>query len=335
MNKYAIADAHWDIPADVFVRREKGERNVLDTRYAKMLKEAGTKVQVVAVYVDERFREYQALQKGVRCVEALLEDLEESKVFSLIKNKKDLDDVLNSDKIGLIIDLEGAEPIEGGLELVRLFFRLGVRMIGFTWNNRNKVAAGIYEDPHNGGLTEYGKKVLAECDRLGIMVDLAHLNAASVDDILKYSKGHVLLSHGNVKSNYDIPRCLSDEQIKEVASRGGVVGMAAYPYILSEEKPDIDVFIKQLTHLAEVAGDKHVGLGADFMPEYAFAEMVDEGRLDKIYYLADEDAIDGLSSPSDLPALFELMEKKGFSTEWIKDFAAQNLINFFKIALPD
>ena len=332
MKKYKVVDAHGDIPVDIFLRREMGEKNVLDSQYYEKLQQVGMKVQVMAIYVEERYKPHQALEMALRQIEALLDDLDESKEFILIKNQLDLNNVISGNQIGVLLDMEGAEPIEGGIELLHLFYRLGVRMIGFTWNQRNMLANGINEEDLNGGLTEYGKEVLKECDRLGMMIDVSHLNRAGLKDILKYSNGNVLASHASSRTMYDIQRNINDDDIKEIAARDGIIGIPAFPHILSETLPDVDTVIDHISHLLKIAGNKHVGIGADFID--IFVDMINKGRMGKEWILPKEEETVGFSSVKDLPNLFNAMEKKGFSTELISDVAGENFLNFFKRALP-
>ena len=125
--------------------------------------------------------------------------------------------------------MEGAEGLEGDLGVLRMMYRLGVRWIGLTWNHRNQAADGLGEMRTGGGLTEFGVHLVQEMNRLGMVVDIAHLAPAGVRDVLATSEAPVVASHANAHALCPVPRNLSDEQLEGVAKTGGVVGVTYVP----------------------------------------------------------------------------------------------------------
>lgn len=329
---YPIVDGHGDIPTDVFLRRSEGAHKVLDTCYGEKLKMAGIHLQVMAIYVEEQYKPYRSLEIAMRMLESLLEDLEESDQFLLIQTQSDLAAMQEQGKIGVLLDLEGCEPAEGGLELLHLLFRLGIRMVGLTWNQRNRLADGIAERECRGGLTAYGRAFLAEADALGLMVDVSHLSPAGVDDVLRLSGGHVLASHAAAAAVYDHPRNLSDAHIRGIADRGGMIGVPAFPYLLGAS-PSVETAVDHVVHLLETAGEDHVGIGADFVD--IFAEMIQRGRMGKEWIVPPGDETDGLRGAADLPNLIAAMERRGFPAPVVRKVAGENYLRFFRSALPN
>ena len=330
---FKVVDCHGDIPVDVCVRRMNGEKNVLDRIHYEKLKNAGIKIQVGALYIDEKDKPFKALEMACKQMNCLLDDIAESKHFMLVKNKKDLEEALNGDKIGIIVDMEGGEPIEGGIDLLRLFFKLGVRIFGLTWNHRNKLADGAYETNSHSGLTTYGKEVLNECKKLGIIVDISHLSGSCIDDLLENYDGIVIASHCSTKAMNDVPRNITDDQISLLCKKGGMIGIPSYPYILSKERPSILTAVEHYVHLTKLVGCEKVGIGGDYID--FFQVLIKEGLVGNEWILPEDEATVGYKSAADIPMLLKKMEENGFEDNQIKMIAGENWIELFKKYLPD
>ncbi|CCQ96531.1 conserved hypothetical protein [[Clostridium] ultunense Esp] len=331
--EYTIIDAHSDIPYEVFLRRMDGERKILDTYQALRLKRGGVNIQVFAIYIEDRYKPARALELALRQIESLYSDLAESSEFMLIKNKMDLEMALKQEKIGVIIAMEGAEPIESGIDLLHLFYRLGIRILGLTWNQRNTLADGIDEINSRGGLTNYGRKVVEEAYKLGIIIDVSHLAPAGVDDVLKYATGPVIASHCGAKSVYNHPRNLSDKHIGQIAETGGVIGVPAFPMIIGDAVPTVENVVDHIMHMLRIAGDNHVGFGSDFI-DY-FSELVSVGRMGKEWLVPEGGDTQGLSKPENIINLINAMTKRGLSQNTIKGVMGENFLRIFNFVLPD
>src|SRR5690606_7609238 len=165
---------------------------------------------------------------------------------------------------GFLLVLEGGRPLEGSLAVLRQFFRLGVRCLLLTWNGRNELADGVGEGATAGGLSIFGREVVHEMKRLGMILDLSHLAAAGFNEAIDLYDGVVVATHSNAKALHDHPRNLSDEQIKRVAETGGVVGVAFMPAFLSSGTPTVETVVDHIEHMSALVGDAHVCIGPDF-----------------------------------------------------------------------
>src|SRR5690606_30161839 len=125
--------------------------------------------------------------------------------------------------------------LAGSVEILRIFYRLGVRAVGLTWNYRNELADGQAEAESGGGLTRAGRAVVREMERLGMLIDVSHLSDASFEQVLEVAEGPVFASHSNARRICRHPRNLTDEQIRAIAARGGVIGINFAPQFLVEE----------------------------------------------------------------------------------------------------
>ena len=176
-------------------------------------------------------------------------------------------------RISSILSLEGCEALEGELSTLRMLYRLGVRGAGLTWNHRNALGDGVLERDTHGGLTIFGKACVQEMNRIGMIVDVSHLSEDGFWDVDRVATVPYIASHSNARSICDVPRNLSDDQIRAISVKGGVIGVNLYtPFISLERKTDIKDVLCHIDHVISVGGCQAVGLGCDFdgiesMPE--------------------------------------------------------------------
>lgn len=188
MQPLRIVDLHSDLPLDVTNRRAKGERNVLERFHVGKLRKGSVGVVISPIWVESEYKPFAALKRGLQIAEAFLEDLNESEDVRLLKNYEDYLRAEAEDKIGLILGSEGGEFIEDDLGLLRLFYRLGLRCFGFCWNQRNLMADGWDHYRDDRGLTDFGKQVVEELNRLRVIIDLAHMSRKGFWDVLEVTK---------------------------------------------------------------------------------------------------------------------------------------------------
>jgi membrane dipeptidase len=133
------------------------------------------------------------------------------------KNTNDIYNAVKENKIAAILSLEGGEPICDDISILRMMYRIGVRGITLTWNQRNMIADGVGERRTNSGLTNFGVQVVEEMNRLGMFIDVSHLSDSGFNDVIATSKKPIIASHSNCRALVNNPRCLTDRQIEEIA----------------------------------------------------------------------------------------------------------------------
>ena len=172
-----IVDLHGDLLYDVTHRRTfKGQQRTLETYHLPALRQGGLKIQVLPIYFNSLDLPKSALRQTLLNINAFLQEMDESgDHFSVIKSQADLAAVLQSDKIGVILAMEGAEGLGRDVELIRLFYELGLRMIGLTWNRANALGEGSGENT-GAGLTILGRQLVARLADFPIILDVSHLN---------------------------------------------------------------------------------------------------------------------------------------------------------------
>ena len=266
-----LLDAHFDVLLDVLSYRKKGERKVLERRHFQNLKEAGISTIICSLYISDIFLPEGALRNALDQISALKEELEESReLFSLCRNSSEAKAASEKGKIGLFLSLEGAEPLGNDIFLLRSFYDLGVRLVGLTWSRRNYAGDGSSFDPadaprHPGGLTKFGRELVMEAQKMGMVIDVSHLNDPGFYEVAELIKAPFIASHSNCRALCGSARNLKDDQIKMIAESGGVVGLNAYSPFVSDNEADrnTDKFFEHLQHITQVAGIDNVGLGLD------------------------------------------------------------------------
>lgn len=190
---------------------------------------------------------------------------EEGKAI-FIRSKADLEKLIKARKtdksvIGAMLGIEGGHALEGTLENLDQVYEAGVRMIGPTHFFDNEFG-GSAHGQSGAGLSDFGKKVISRMNELGIFIDLAHSSPAIVDDILSLSTKPVMVSHTGVRAVLDSQRNLSDEQIKKIASNGGIIGIAFFDMAVGE--PELPNIIASIKHVRDLVGVEYVALGSDY-----------------------------------------------------------------------
>src|SRR5213079_799824 len=221
-----IIDLHFDLPMDLYEKRER--ENVLETEFLPELEAGNVGVVGVAIYIEDRYLPGAGLRVALDQIARLYTETQASTQCAICKSYRDIENALKEGKIALLITMEGAEPLGTDLNLLRIFYELGVRSIGLTHARRNAAGdGGIFASTGSSrdGLTPFGRDVVRECEALGVIVDLAHISPAGFEDILAIATKPPIVSHTNARRYYDIERNISDEQIKMIGERGGVIGI--------------------------------------------------------------------------------------------------------------
>jgi len=288
-----LIDFHFDLPLGLFL--ESKRRNLLATDYLPQFEAGDIGVLGVALYVEDEYLPDRSLPVALDQIALLETEVEANPRFVLCRTFAEIEAAQRNQKIGLILTMEGAEPIGTDLHLVSIFYRLGLRAISLTHARENAAAVGgtfAASGSPARGLTNFGRELVAECERLGIILDLAHINAAGFEEIFSLTKRPLIVSHTNARRYYDIDRNISDEQIKMIGTRGGVVGLNAILVSPKKEEATLDRYVDHIEHVAGLIGIDGVGIGFDFceflwrlMPEKKREEL--EAKLTRPHFLPD------------------------------------------------
>jgi membrane dipeptidase len=333
LHQHGVVDMHFDMLMDLYEKRARAD--VLDADYLPELQAGGMGVLGVAIYIEDKYLPEMGLRVALDQIARLYAETDRTDHFAICKSHADIEAVRAAGKIALLITMEGVEPLGTDIDLLRVFYELGLRSVGLTHARRNMAGdGGVFASSGSSrqGLSEFGRAVVRQCESLGIMVDLAHLNPAGVEDVLNMATRPVIISHTNPRAYYDIERNSSDEHILAVGRRGGVVGVNAVLVSPREEDSHLDRYVDHIEHIARLAGIESVGIGFDFFEfiyrqwsEQAKAEL--ETRLTKAHFLPD------LSNHAHARNLTRKLIERGFNDGDIEKVLYGNWMRVFKVLL--
>ena len=167
-------------------------------------------------------------------------------------------------KMALTFDIEGMGALNGDLSMVELYYRLGVRQMLIAYNLNNDAGGGCHDDDH--GLTDFGRAVIGEMNRVGMVVDCAHSGIKSGLEAMRLSSRPCIFSHANARALHDHERNITDEQIRAVAATGGVVGVNGLGLFLRGGTARVEDLVAHVDYIAKLAGADHVGIALDYDP---------------------------------------------------------------------
>ena len=249
-----------------------------------------------------------------------------------VRSRADLDAVERGERIGLMLALEGVEPFGYEVATADLFWELGLRMAGLTWNRRNPFADGAADE---GGLSRLGRTLLARFAELGVILDLAHASPRVFDECLESYEGRICVTHAGCRAVNETPRNLSDEQLRALADRDGVFGLMLHPLTIDPVEPTIGRVVDHLDHAASVIGPERLCLGGDWtkrLHELMPAPAPPDGLMPP--GLAAGTTIAGLSGPEEYPALVAALRARGWDGERLDGLLSGNLLRFLRESLP-
>jgi membrane dipeptidase len=325
-----IADAHVDLLLELSYREHRlRETSVFGSTWLPLLEAGGVGLQVCPVFVDLELQPEGTLREALRQVAALHRAAREhpDRVV-VVRRRADLDD----DRVKLVLALEGVEPFGYEVGTADLFHELGLRVAGLTWNRRNPFADGAAD---GGGLSRLGRALLERFAELGIALDLAHASERLFAECLETFEGRVLVTHAGCRAVNDTPRNLSDEQLRALAERDGILGVMLHPLAIDPERPTIGRVLDHLDHAASVVGPARVCLGGDWIErlhELMPAPAPPDGLMPP--GLEEGTTIEGLAGPEDYPRLVDALRARGWEGDRLDGLLSQNLIRFLREALP-
>lgn len=252
------------------------------------MREGGLDAEFFAVYMEEETRPGMAVRRALEQIDAIHAICEKyPKDIALALSASDVTRIAASGRVAALIGMEGGHMIEDDLRALRMFHRLGVRYLSLAhafhtdWSDSSGVGPPLA--PRHDGLSPFGRTVVEEMNRLGMLVDVSHTSDKVFADVIATSKAPIIASHSGCRAVKDHPRNLSDDMLRALAKNGGVVHIdAVTKYInpaiavdltpksytdmqgVKEPPTPLSVFIDHLAHAIEVAGPDHVGIGLDF-----------------------------------------------------------------------
>lgn len=323
------ADMHCDTIYEIYKnRREGGDASLRNNSFhldLEKMRKGNYGIQNFAVYVDLKKTDHPCLS-AMEMIDLFYQEVEANPdLIGAVSTYEEIAANWREGRMSAMLTVEEGGICLGNLRLLRDFYRLGVRMMTLTWNYPNELAypnrivregpeKGCYPDTEHG-LTERGVEFLEEMERLGMIVDVSHLNDAGIWEVFAHTKKPLVASHSNARALATHPRNLTDEMIRKLGERGGVAGVNFYADFLhdwtegEQKKSRISHMIAHMKHFKQVGGIGCVGLGSDF------------------------DGIGGdmeLGDGSMLPLLEDEMRRQGFSAAEIEAVFYGNVLRVYR-----
>jgi membrane dipeptidase len=305
-----------------FRKRDFFERNTEGHIDLPRLKEGGVTCQVMAVYIEPQFKPTRSARRALELLDTFYALLDESDSFRIATRASDIEEAKAQGNVCGLLSIEGGEAVEGSLGLLRSFYRLGVRAMGLTWNQRNDIADGVGEKSAGSGLTDFGISLVKEMERIGMLVDVSHLSESSFWAVSNVSERPFIASHSNARALASHPRNLTDKQIEALAKKGGVIGVVFAPGFVDDDPSKVSLkrLCDHIDHIKSIAGIDHVGLGSDFD---GYGSPLGGPDAKKVV----------LSDVSELPKLTEELVSRGYTEEEVKKVLGGNWLRVYREVL--
>lgn len=237
----------------------------------------------------------------------------------------DLRDAKAGGRLAVCLDVEGVHALGDQVALVELLYDIGVRWMLLVYNRRNLAGGGCH-DPADEGLTEHGRALLREMDRVGMVKCCSHAGYRTAREILDSTDRPVIFSHSNPRALCDHPRNIPDELIKACAATGGVVGINGVGLFLGKGPPTAAAIVRHVDYVVQLVGAEHAGLGLDYM--FKSSELDEPGRGSAEIWPPEwgYGAGSGFTPPEVIPEIAAGLERLGYPEERVRGILGENLM---------
>ena len=316
-----LVDIHGDIWTDVTIKSALGRNNIIRNDHLERFKKGGLVGGIFVIWADPP-HDQRPKERLIESIKAMSCELWESKDFlNVIYNTDDFYKSINENKLAVMLGLEGLSYIGEDVDDLYVLYQLGFRHATLTWNEQNDLATGVKGDT-NRGLTSKGEEAVKIINNLGIILDVSHANEKTFWDIYNKTEKPFIASHSNSRVLCDVPRNLSDDQIRAIGERKGLIGINSFNEFISfePEKMTVDFLINHLEHIVDLIGIDSLALGFDFF-DYLEGDTTNSFTSD-----AYKGTI-GLENISKANNIIVKLEERGFSKEDIEKISYKNFLN--------
>lgn len=242
--------------------------------------------------------------------------------YRLVSTVEDIRRCKAEGKLGIFFDIEGMVPVQEDLSLVQTFYELGVRWMLIAYNRNNRAGGGCLDE--DGGLTDVGRAIIDEMERLGMVLCLSHAGARTVADALEYARNPPIFSHSNPYGDTPHPRNVSDGLMRACAKKGGVIGLSGIGPFLGASGNLVERLLRQLRYVIDLVGAEHVGLGLDYV--FDRTEFDDYVRANPTIFPSGTNISGGMAmiEPEAMGAIVEGLAKDNLTDAQIRGILGEN-----------
>jgi membrane dipeptidase len=262
-------------------------------------------------------------QKTIKNIGAFITWLEKNTDrFTLVRTVGDIDAAKREGKLAIAFDIEGMNSLDGEAYMVSFYYRLGVRQMLFAYNLNNLAGSGCHDK--DTGLTEFGRQVIAEMNRVGMLVDCSHTGLRTTLQAMEASTAPCIFSHSNPVTLHKHGRNIVDDQIKACARTGGVVGINGIGLFLGDPAASTPTLVRAITYVADMVGIDHVGVSLDWTPE----NLEGLTAANPQFWPKSEGYGQGsnmrVAAPKQLPEITEMLLERGYGEEDVRKVMGGN-----------
>ncbi len=352
-----VIDTHMDTLQRVLIQgADLGVRSASGQSDLPRLKAGGVDAQFFAVWPDPMYAPHHAARRTLQLIDAMYGVLNRyPDRIELARNAGELERIVASGKLAALMGIEGGHAIQNDLALLRMFHRLGVTYMTLTHSNTNDWADSSTDKPRWGGLNDFGRQVVREMNRLGMLVDVSHVSEETVMDVLEVSTKPVIASHSSCLALCNHPRNLSDKALRAIAQKGGVVGINFFSGFVDQKyldamnamQNDILAAINEKKQIApedldRVAAERLKLLDDPGIPRPPFARLLDHidhavkmAGIDHVGIGSDLDMIptpEGMNDVSDMPKITKGLLERGYREADIRKILGGNFLRVLRQA---
>ena len=274
---------------------------------------------------------FQKTVENIAAMKTMIRD--NADILTLARTTGDIRHAKAEGKTGIILGFQNAHAFEDNLGHVEAFADLGVRVVQLCYNTQNLVGTGCYE--RDGGLSDFGREVVAEMNRVGILVDLSHVGAKTSEETILASKKPVCYSHCLPSGLKQHPRNKSDEQLRFIADHGGFVGVTMFaPFLKRGIEANIDDYVEAIGYVINLIGEDNAGIGTDFTQgqDQAFFDWLthDKGRYRRLTDFGVIVNPEGIRTIGEFPNLTAAMQRAGWTEARIVKIIGGNWMRVFQ-----